>query len=189
MTPDVITAVCASTERIVEGLAPEQYGLSTPCTEWTVRQLLNHVLGALGLGAALMTDSMPTVQVGPGQVPAEDLVGDNPLAAYRSAVAAFEAAVTPDAIARTHATPMGEMPGVALAGFTALDVLVHGWDLARATGQDTRLDAGLAEQMLGFASQAMPDGSQRGPLMASSVAVGSGADPTDRLVAFTGRTP
>jgi uncharacterized protein (TIGR03086 family) len=189
MTPDLITAVCASTERVIEGLGPDQYELSTPCTEWNVRQLLNHVLGALGLGAALMTDSMPTVQVGPGQVPGEDLVGDDPLAAYRSAVAAFGAVATPDAIGRMHATPMGEMPGAALAGFATLDVLVHGWDLAKATGQDTRLDAGLAEQMLGFASQAMPDGSPRGPLMAASVAVGSDADATDRLVAFTGRTP
>lgn len=188
MTPDLIAAACASTERIVARLSPDEYPLSTPCSEWDVRSVLNHVLGALQLGAALMTDSMPAVPVGPGQLPPVDLVGDDALGAYRSGVNAFIATATPEAIARMHTTPMGEMPGAALAGFATLDVFVHGWDLAQATGQDTELDGSLAEQMLAFAIQAMPEG-QRGPLMAPPVSVASDATPTVRLVAFTGRTP
>jgi uncharacterized protein (TIGR03086 family) len=188
MTPDLIHTVCAATEPVIGAIGPEQHALSTPCTDWNIGQLLNHVIGALHLGAALLSDTAPMVAVGPGQVPADDLVGDDALAAYRAGVAALESAATHDAIASAHVTPMGELPGAALAGFVTLDVLVHGWDLATATGQPARLDPELAETMLAFATQAMPEG-QRGPLMADPVAVGSDADATDRLVAFTGRNP
>jgi hypothetical protein len=52
---------------------------------------------------------------------------------------------------RAHLTPLGEMPGPGLAGFTTLDILVHGWDLAVATGQPAGLDGRLAAHVLGFA--------------------------------------
>lgn len=188
MTPKLIQSVCSTTEPVIAAIGVEHYSLPTPCTDWNVGHLLNHVVGALHLGAGLLSDTAPIVEVGPGQVPPEDLVGDDALAAYRSGVAALQAAATDEAIARLHATPMGDLPGAALAGFVALDVLVHGWDLAVATAQQPRLDPELAETMLGFAQQAMPEG-QRGPLMANPVTVSAAADATDRLVAFTGRTP
>ena len=52
-----------------------------------------------------------------------------------------------------HVSPLGQMPGPALAGFTTLDILVHGWDLATATGQPADLDGRLAAHVLGFAEQ------------------------------------
>jgi len=56
-----------------------------------------------------------------------------------------------DALPRAHLTPLGEMPGPGLAGFTTLDILVHGWDLAVATEQPADLDGRVAAHVLGFA--------------------------------------
>ena len=75
-----------------------------------------------------------------------------------------------------------------LGGFTTLDICVHGWDLARATGQDATLDAALAEQALAFVRQTLT-GANRAPRIASEVAIDGGAPITDRLVAYLGRRP
>jgi uncharacterized protein (TIGR03086 family) len=80
------------------------------------------------------------------------------------------------------------MPGPALAGFTTLDILVHGWDLATATGQPADLDGRLAAHALGFAEQAItPD--TRAPRIGPAVHVAADIPVTQRLVAFLGRTP
>src|SRR5262249_54756961 len=65
------------------------------------------------------------------------------------------AAAAGDALTRGHVTPLGQMPGPALAGFTTLDIVVHGWDLATATGQPADLDGRLAAHVMGFAEQAL----------------------------------
>jgi uncharacterized protein (TIGR03086 family) len=190
MDDNIMKSVCDSTDRIVVNVTPGQYGLPTPCSEWNVQQLANHLLSTLLLGKALLTDTPPPVEAGPGQVPMEDLIGDDLIGAYRSGAAGLVAATTADAVNRMHTTPIGEMPGMGLAGFTALDVLVHGWDLAKATGQPTDLDPELAGQLLGFAQQAINDDmrTQR-PLIGPEIEVPAGADATARLVAFMGREP
>jgi uncharacterized protein (TIGR03086 family) len=190
MDDNLTRSACASTEHFVEAVGPEQYDLPTPCSEWNVRQLLNHVVGTLSLGTALLSDRAPTVRMVPGEVPSEDLIGDDPIGAYRSGSAALLAVTTADAIGRTHATPLGDMPGVALAGFTALDVFVHGWDLARATGQKAHLDPIIAEQVLAIARQSIADEmGTRAPRIGPAVEVAANADATAQLVAFLGRQP
>lgn len=177
---------CSSTERFVERVTPDQYGLATPCAEWDVRALLNHLLGTLALGSALLGDSPPTVNVAPGELPDVDLVGDDPAKAYRVGVEALLAAAGGDALTRTHQTPLGEMPGAVLGGFTTLDILVHGWDLAKATGQDATLESALAEQVLGFAQQTITEAT-RAPRIGPELAVSTAAAATERLVGFLGR--
>jgi uncharacterized protein (TIGR03086 family) len=88
-----------------------------------------------------------------------------------------------------HVTPLGEMPGPALAGFTTLDILVHGWDLAKATGQPADLDGRLATHVLGFAEQALGTPESREGRIAPALAVPADAPLTSRLVAFLGRQP
>ncbi|MGH9287450.1 MAG: TIGR03086 family metal-binding protein [Acidimicrobiales bacterium] len=179
---------CASTERILEHVAPEHHDLPTPCAEWDTRALLNHVFGTLALGAALLGDVAPTVSMEPGGLPDVDMVGDDPVKAYRVCVDGLLAAAGGDALGRTHTTPLGEMPGSVLGGFTTLDVAVHGWDLARATGQRANLDDDLANEVLAFARQTITD-TTRAPRIGPAIAPGPGASATDRLVAFLGRRP
>jgi uncharacterized protein (TIGR03086 family) len=80
------------------------------------------------------------------------------------------------------------MPGAVLGGFTTLDIAVHGWDLAKATGQEADLDDGLAAEILGFARQTITEAT-RGPRIGAEVRIGAGASTTDQLVAFLGRRP
>ena len=179
---------CEATGRVVEGVRPDQFGLATPCTEWDVRALLNHLLGTLALGEALLLDAQPAVKVAPGEVPDVDLVGHDPAQAYRLGTKALLVAAGGDALTRSHHTPLGEMPGAVLGGFTTLDILVHGWDLAKATGQDPTLEPSLAEELLGFARETLSE-STRGPRIGPPVAVGADAPATERLVGYLGRQP
>ncbi len=94
-----------------------------------------------------------------------------------------------DTLERMHKTPMGEMHGAGLGGFVGLDLIVHGWDLARATGQQASFDADLATHFLGFAEQAVGSDTRDGGLIGPVVAVDSGAPVMDRLVGYLGRTP
>lgn len=179
---------CTSTERILEGVTAAQYQLRTPCAEWDVQDLVNHLLGTLALGAALLGDVAPTVNMAPGELPDRDLVGDDAVKAYRVGVDELLAAAGGDALARPHTTPLGDMPGSILGGFTTLDIAVHGWDLARATGQPARLDDALAGAVLAFAGQTITDDT-RAPRIGPAIAAGAGASVTDQLVAFLGRRP
>ena len=84
------------------------------------------------------------------------------------------------------------MPGAAFVMMAANDQFQHGWDLAKATGQTTALDAGLAAQLLGFVRAAIPD-AFRGPrgkeTFDPAVSVPESASTPDQLAAFLGRTP
>lgn len=188
MDHTALRGACASTDRFVASVTSDHLALPTPCAEWDARALLNHLVGTLALHRALMTDTAPTVNMVPGGLPDVDVLGARPVAAYRTGVEGVLAVTDDDALARTHATPLGDMPGAVLCGFSTLDVLVHGWDLARATGQDATLDADLADQLLAFAREAIND-DIRAPQIGPEVAIAADAPATDRLVAFMGRTP
>jgi uncharacterized protein (TIGR03086 family) len=188
MDVTALKQACASTERFVARMTADQYELPTPCSEWDVRALLNHLLGVFAVHRALFTDEPPEVNMPPGGLPDVDLVGDQPLAAYRAGVDAVLAVTGGEALATTRQTPLGAMPGEMLCGFTTLDILVHGWDLATATAQDATLEPDLADQVLAFARQAITD-NMRAPHIGAEIAVGAAASPTERLVAYLGRTP
>jgi uncharacterized protein (TIGR03086 family) len=179
-----------STAEIVKATPAAKLDAPTPCTEWDVRALLNHVIGTLWLAEALFGDQAPRYPMAPGSLPPADLADGDPAAAYaKAAAAALAAASAGDALTRLHLTPLGEMPGPGLAGFTTLDILVHGWDLARATGQPADLDGRLAAHVLGFAEQALATPEGRAGRIGPAVPVAADAPVTQRLVAFLGRRP
>jgi uncharacterized protein (TIGR03086 family) len=188
MDATTMAAACGSTQAIIEQITDADLDRPTPCSEWTVRQLLNHVIGTLHLGRALLEDSPPIAAMTPGGLPDEDLLGGDPTKAYRLGVEALLAAAQPDTLAAMHATPFGEMPGAILAGFTTLDIAVHGWDLATAIGHPANLDDALANDILAFAHQTLTEDT-RAPRIGPEVAVDASASTTDRLVAYLGRTP
>jgi uncharacterized protein (TIGR03086 family) len=165
-------------------------GAPTPCAQWDVRALLNHVIGTLWLAEGLFSDQPPRYPMAPGGLPPADLAGDDPAAAYAEAsAAALAAAASGDALTRVHLTPLGEMPGPALAGFATLDILVHGWDLAKATSQPADLDGRLAAHVLGFAAQSLATPDSRAGRISPAVPAAADAPITSRLAAFLGRHP
>jgi uncharacterized protein (TIGR03086 family) len=188
MDAKTMAAACASTQRFVDHTTEAQYGLATPCDAWDVRSLLNHLLGTLALGEALLSDSAPPMAMEPGGLPDTDLVGDDPVKAFRAGVEALLSTADDDALTAMHTTPFGDMPGATLGGFTTVDILVHGWDLATATGQDPALDEDLAAYALAFAHETLTEDS-RAPRIGPAVDIDPAASITDQLVGFFGRTP
>ena len=182
--------VVGATGDVVKGIGVGQLEGRTPCSEWSVRELLNHVIGTLWLAEGLFGDSPPRHVTPPGGLPPTDLVGGDPSAAYAEAAAAALAAVRrPGALTSAHPTPFGDMPGSVLAGFTTVDVATHGWDLATATGQHIELGDDLAAYTLAFARQTLPDAASRGDRIGPAVPISDDAPAVDRLVAYLGRQP
>jgi len=129
------------TGRIVTGIKPGQWQAGTPCDGWDVRALLNHLvagnLWAAELGAGATID-------GVGDRLDGDVLGADPAASYDASAAAAAATFRrAGALDAPCAVSYGPVPGSVYAGHRFLDVLVHGWDLAVATGQDPELDPGL----------------------------------------------
>jgi uncharacterized protein (TIGR03086 family) len=151
MNDTTIKAATDVVDGVVAMITPDQYDLPTPCADWNVKQVANHLLALLQLGEALFSNQTAALETEPGQPPAVDLIGDDLIGAYRSRVELLVSATTSDALSHSHTTPFGQTPGLVLAGLIAMEVFVHGWDLAKATGQSTAVDGQYAELMLGFA--------------------------------------
>ena len=132
-----------ATGRVVAGIPPGRWHAGTPCQGWDVRALLNHVVAG-NLWAAELAAGGTIERVGDRFD--GDVLGPDPARSYdRSAAAAAAAFRRPGALEAPCAVSYGPVPGSVYAGHRFLDVFIHGWDLAAATGQDTTLDPGLME--------------------------------------------
>jgi uncharacterized protein (TIGR03086 family) len=178
-----------TTQRVVDGVRPEQMDTSTPCSEWDVRELLAHMVGVNMVFTAAVRGEEPRSMSG------EDLLGDGPAAAYRRSVEEAVAAwASPEALEQTLHLPFGHMPAAFAIGIHFVDNLVHRWDLATATGQDHMLNAesaGLALEMCQQNFAALPAGQARGEgkPFGAEVPWDDEAPVHERLVAFLGRHP
>jgi uncharacterized protein (TIGR03086 family) len=132
-----------STRRFVAGVNATQWTAATPCDGWDVRALLNHVVSG-NLWAVELAGGKAIADVGTRLD--GDLLGNDPLAAYEtSADAAGRAFAAPGALDAPCAVSYGPVPGSVYAGHRFIDVLIHGWDLAAATGQEATLDPSLVD--------------------------------------------
>lgn len=173
-------------ERIVAGVRPDQLELPTPCTEWDVRALLNHLVGG-NLNSAARAEGTSRESDD-----SEDLLGDDPAGAYRrSAEADRRAWQAPGLLDTMYDMPMGRLPGRAALSIRVVETLTHCWDLARATGQDPRIDDDLAEAALAMVRRTLSPTleGRRGAPFAPAVEVGDDLPAIDRLAAFMGRQP
>jgi uncharacterized protein (TIGR03086 family) len=173
-----------ATRGVVAGSAPVDLGRPTPCAGWNVRALLDHVVAGNGWAAALAGGR--TIE-DVGAALEGDQLGGDPLAAYdASATAAATAFEAPGALDAPCAVSYGPVPGSVYAGHRFLDVLVHGWDLARATGQDEALDPALVTACWEIVrpQEAMLRGSG---MFGEELEVGPAATGQARLLAVLGR--
>lgn len=186
MDVDMYERALKRTGEVVSGVKKEQLDDPTPCTDWTVRQLLNHIIGgcttwAMG-GRGEIGDMSPDV----------NRVGDDHVAAYdRAARDVLEVFRSAGAMDRTFTMPWGESPGKANLGVAIADVIVHGWDLAQATGQQIDIDDDVADAAYQMTSGMMePKGSfPRGDAFAEPIEIAEDAPARDRLLAYLGRNP
>jgi len=179
----------AQTEITVATVTPDQLGLPTPCPEYDVRTLLAHITGGL-TRTALVGEGDPEALTRPSM--AEGVPDDGWPAAYRTAAARATAAWADgtklDALVEV---PWGKVPGrIALSGYVQ-EVLAHGWDLAKATGQPTEGDPELATWALAISRRILPPEirGQEGVPFGPVVEVPADAGPYTQLAAWLGRHP
>lgn len=156
-----------------------QLGDPTPCVDWDVQDLLDHLTG----GTEYLLSALARREPAPQQ--------RTTAAEFERGVAAvLDGLSAPGALERTCMSPLGfEWPvGQAVAG-TFMDVLIHTFDLARATGQDERLDPDLVEACVAMFLPDMPERGRAAGIVGPAVSVGPGASLQDVLVAAMGRTP
>jgi uncharacterized protein (TIGR03086 family) len=147
----------------------------TPCDKWDVRSLLNHMLDTQRYftGAARGEDASPPSPAPP------NLLGDDPVATFeKSRSDLMRAFREPGAIEKT-----GPALGIACA-----DQLLHGWDLAKATGQDATMPEGLPTLAYDMIHGRFSD-EQRQGVFKPAVKAAPDATAQDKLLAYTGRDP
>ncbi len=171
-------------ERRLATVAPDGWNAATPCTEWDVRALVNHVVNELRWIPPLL-DGLTIAEVGDRFD--GDLLGADPVAAYRSAMNdAVSAAAQPGAGERAVHLSFGDFPGSEYLSQIVSDLTIHTWDLARGAGADDRLDEDLVDAVTAYLApqaEAWRSGGAFGPL----VDVPDGADAQTKLLAVTGR--
>ena len=163
---------------VVGGIRPGELDNATPCTAFTVRDVLGHMVhGAQTFAAAFR-----------GMKPRPDIdVPSDVLSAFGPALGDLAAAMhEPGALARTVDGPFGAVEGEAFARFVALDGLVHGWDLATATAQPYDPPDELVAAVTVFAETAL-DPLRDGETFAARTEPPRGASAIERLAALTGR--
>jgi uncharacterized protein (TIGR03086 family) len=186
--PDVAglhARAAAAFDAVVQQIGPAQWSLPTPCADWDVRALVNHLVGearwTLPLLAGLSPADVGTELDG-------DLLGSDPAAAWAQARAAADEAVAAHGVAdRTVHLSYGDVPGHEYLSQLAADHLLHAWDLAVAIDADDRLDAGLVEAV-GAWFGANEEGYRSAGAVGPRPPVEADDDPQTRLLAAFGRT-
>jgi uncharacterized protein (TIGR03086 family) len=170
----VVTAV----RQIVTGMTAGQWSAPTPCTEWDVSQLVDHLIAGNRHFTALV-QGQPTV--------GQDPPGDRGEAYRRSAAALRAAFAIPGALEQVYQSPIGPAPGSAIIQLRISEQLLHGWDLARATGQRPDLPADLAEHALALSLAQLGDAPRDGLPFGPPQPAPGDAPAIDRLAAYFGR--
>jgi uncharacterized protein (TIGR03086 family) len=167
---------------VIARVRPEQATLPTPCAGWDVRALVNHVVYDVDHFTALTEGA-------PWEASDSDRIGADWPAAYRAAASSLLAAWRrPGVLERPVRLPFGEFPGAWRVGQQLTDLVVHAWDVAKATGQPTDLDPGLGQLALEWARRNLKP-EFRGQAFGAEVRVRDDAPLYDRLAGFFGRDP
>lgn len=182
----LLQRVVDETTQVVNDVSEDQMANPSPCEGWTVRDVLNHITGGATMFAISAEEgSVPDELL--GQLMGGDNLGDDPkgawLVAANRAMLAFE---QPGVLEKTVKLPFGEMPAGVALNIAVFDVLTHGVDIARATGQSVD-DAELIETALAFGHQMIGPELRIPGVFDPEQPVAGDAPPEDRLLAFAGR--
>ena len=178
-----LTYILPTLTAMVDRIEPTQLHNSTPCAEFTVHDVLDHMIVLAGSFAySFRGEEAPDMN-------APAVYGWVPAAEFRKAMDdLLDAVKSPGAMERTISAPVGEMPGSSFARFVAFDGLIHGWDLASATGLDYQLPAAVIASVDHFARGALTSEMRDGDTFKEATTAASDASQLERLVAFSGRS-
>ena len=163
----------------------DQWELPTPCSDWNVRQLVNHLVYENRWTVPLMEGSTIAAV---GDRYEGDLLGDDPKAAWRESSTEAVAAVQADgALGRVVDLSSGPTPAGEYVSQLFADHLIHAWDLARAVGADERLDPELVEACAAWFTEMEPHYRAAGAV-GERPETPPGTDAQTTLLAAFGRT-
>jgi uncharacterized protein (TIGR03086 family) len=186
--PALIATAAAQAARAVTGAAEggTRKDQTTPCADWDLRTLLNHTI---------LWTSYSAERRAHGESVAEDLMSKDFTAepdyadAYQAQIAkAVEAWSDPEAWTRELGVMGNTTPAADVAAMLIMEMVLHGWDVARATGQDYQCDETLAQAVLATV-EAQGDMFRQYQGFAAVVPVPDDATTFDRVLALSGRDP
>jgi uncharacterized protein (TIGR03086 family) len=183
-----IAQAAAPWMEIIRNIRSEQLRAQTPCSEWDVCMLANHLLfWGPALEGAARKESVSTPAE--SEADADLVVGDwpAPLEAHlKRIVAAWS-----EPEAWEGSTQMGgpmDLPASMIGSMTVGELVVHGWDLARATGQDPVWNEGLLQYLYDEVAKSAEQGREMG-VYGPEVSVPATSPMLDRVLGLTGRNP
>lgn len=182
-----LIAADARLTALVERLSPAGLSAATPCSEWDVRSMLSHTLQSIEAFSS-------AVDGGPGPDEAalfsgHDILGSDPLGTTKRITQRSQAAWSSRSDWEAPvATVLGPIPAGQAIAIITFSTLMHSWDLAVAMGETVEFTADEAALAEAVGNQLVPMMRPKG-LYGPEVPAPADATPTQRLVAFSGRTP
>lgn len=179
----LLEQVVSEAQRVVDGVKPPQLGDPTPCEEFDVRQLLNH----LTVATTLITNGVHQQPIDTALL-SQDLLGGDPAGSFRErSKQLVEAWNEPGVLDGTVLMPFGETPADVGLSFSILEMYTHVCDAAVATNQEDALDSTVAANVEGIARQ-MPIDNFRIPGVFGAEVPCDEAEPAHRrLLSYLGR--
>lgn len=170
---------------VVNGIAGDRWDNPTPCTAWSVRDLLEHnVAESLWVPPIMAGETVASV----GDRFDGDVLGAHPARAWAATVDPADTAMEDEgAMERIVHLSFGDLPGAEYAKQRIVDLVVHAWDLARATGQPEELAPDLVEACLAWGEEWKPILSAASAYFDPPIASREDADPQTRLLNLFGR--
>jgi uncharacterized protein (TIGR03086 family) len=181
-----MTAAAAAASRVADDVRPGQFSEPTPCTEWDVRTLLNHLI----LWTSHSLERRAHGESVAPELMERDFAADPDFAAaYRAQLDRALAAWADPAVWDRELNVMGSpTPASDVAALMVAELVLHGWDLAVATGQSYEVPAAAASAALA-AVEANAELFRQYKGFAEPVAVPDGASVLDKTLALSGRDP
>lgn len=179
------------TKAVLAGVRQSQLADPTPCAEWNVHGLVNHLIGVLEFTAGCIAGSPPDIRPNAAESSQinERNVGNLTRAYHHALTQLLDLAAAPGALERVAATPFGELPVSQVFVGTIMDQLIHCWDLAKATGQDTTLDVDLVAYAFPLLRSGFADLGRQAGFIGPEIAISADAGQQDQMLAYMGRQP
>ena len=188
---DLYQQAIARAKEVVAKVKQEQLDDTTPCAEWNVHALINHLIGGAELAAAGLLGNPSTLAPSKAESSyiSETSAGKLSQAYQTESDGVLDAAAKPGALERALPTPFGDMPMSQFMMGTALDQLIHTWDLAKATGQDVSLSPSVVEVAFPVLTSGFADMGRQGGFVGPEVTVSDNASLQEKMIAYMGRQP
>jgi uncharacterized protein (TIGR03086 family) len=184
---ELFSKASSSAQGVLAGVKQDQTNSPTPCSEWDVQALMNHIVG----GAQYLKLSLAGTPPPAGSAPPPPETDVTKLASNYGSLTAevLQLAANPATLEVQVATPAGEMSAGQFMGILFMDHLVHSWDLAKATGQSAKLDPELAEICYQMCNPGIIEMAREHGAFGPAVVVPDSASTQDKLLGYLGRQP